>query len=178
MRWEGRLEAALRTMLYPDEPLGSDALALIALGLLLQGGNRLLATDVVIDAIATRRLDPLALAERLAGAVRWPETNISGLAASLQPPPDSGPTAPPRAAAAAGGAAPAPRRAELVDLLRRVALEDDAAVTGAREWLASTTPTSKSGKLARSALEVTGDGTERSIAAAEQARAADAERAA
>ena len=50
-----RLGAALTTTQYPDETLGPQAHYIIALGLQAPDSNRLVAADVVVDAIATRR---------------------------------------------------------------------------------------------------------------------------
>ena len=58
----------------------------------------------------------------------------------------------------------------LVDLLRRLAVEAGAAVRepAARAWLEAVPPRSKSGRSAREALAVTGDGAARSREAARE----------
>lgn len=66
-----------------------------------------------------------------------------------------------------------------LDLLRRLAQEADARVPdpAARVWLETVTPGSKSGRLARAALDVTGDGAARSVDAAAAVAEAERERA-
>lgn len=181
----GRVEAALHTMLLPDEPLGDGASLLLAIGLQSPDVVRLLAVDVAVDAIATRRLDPEQLGRAIANSVEQAWT-IPGkrLAASLGALP----------AFSALHAHETQRIIEavlahldqstripvgLVDLLRTLAQEANARVSDpqARAALARLSSRSMTGKRARTALDITANGARRSREAAAAAREADRERA-
>lgn len=179
-----RVGAALATMAYPDETLGPNALGILAPALGAEGELRLRATDVVIDAIATRRLDPVALGRALTVVDRWQAAKPSRLAAALEPVATCGALHAHELQLALEAMLGAlgdqrPQIIGLVDLLRRLAQDADAAVTdpAARAWLESTSRSSKTGRLARAALDVRGDGAARSIEAAAAAKEADRERA-
>ena len=179
-----RLDAALLTMLHPDEPLGPEAVRLLAIGLQAGRDSGLLATDVVIDAIATRRLPAAPLGRDLAASLAWPTAALHRLPRTL-------------GAVATAGALHAhelqlmlesmlgaletrpPQLVGLVDLLRRVAQEANARVTdpAARTCLEAFSPRSKAGSQARAALAVTGTGAARSIEAAAAAEEAERDRA-
>jgi hypothetical protein len=175
------LGAALEPLLEPDEPLGTNAYRLVAAALGSSDSDRLLAADVVVEAIRSRRLSAdelgsaIAEAMRREGAVadRW-GVSLESLAHygalhayELQQVLES-------ALGCLGDAQP--RAVKVLDLLRRVAQDADARIVNseARAWLERLSPRSKSGQLAQAALSVTGDGGARSIDAA--AAAGEAER--
>ena len=181
---EQRITAALTTMLYPDETLGRRARQVLAQALQAPDANRLLATDVVVDAIATRRLVPEAMGRALARSLEWSGAPPDRLAASLSP--VAGHSALhahelqrilESMLASLGDAQP--RMPAVLDLLRRLAQDADARVTdeGARAALERFGGRSPSARAARAALRVTGDGAARSVEAAAAANAADRERA-
>jgi hypothetical protein len=172
----------LELLLGPSEPVGEQAALAIALAL----GNsdvatRTLAADVTILALGTRRLDGPALGAQLARLLREHEHAVpSRWAASLDDVAAAGPLAAHDVQAAVEAVLAAAtdddrrRLLGLVDLLRRLAAEADAAVSdpAARAWLEALPPRSKGGRAAREMLEVTGRGAARSRAAAAEAAAA------
>jgi uncharacterized protein DUF6493 len=169
----------LEVLLDPAEEIRERGALLIALAL---GGteltDRALAADVAIAALTTRRLDGATLGANLATLLREQKQAVpSRWAASLEDVAAAGPLAAhdvqvaiEEILAAAEGD-DRRRLLGLVDLLRRLAVEADAAVTNprAREWLASLSGSSKVGRAGSEALSVNGDGAERSRAAAAQA---------
>jgi hypothetical protein len=167
----------LELMLDPDEPLTEPALTLLATGLGSVAADRLLAADVVVEAIRTRRLPAPLLGQEIARVMKRPRAVPDRWAAGLQ-------------GVAAVSALHAhelqriiestlaelgserPRITALLDLLRKLAQDGDARITNpsARAWLESTPPRSKTGQLARAALGVSGEGAQRSIDATAAAR--------
>jgi hypothetical protein len=179
-RYEEPIGSVLETMLDPDEPLGPNAIELLARALGSLPADRLYAADVVIEAITTRRLDCDLLGTSIARILT-----------------EEG-AAPTRWAEALGHVAPTgplhshelqqllettignldthdPRMTKMVDLLRVVAQDSDARITNARtrEWLQAEKTTSKLGKSARQLLAITGDGADRTPQASRAAREAE-----
>jgi Family of unknown function (DUF6493) len=169
----------LELLLDPGEPVGDWAVLAIALALgASDAADRTLAADVAIATLATLRLDGDALGGALAHLLReqsrvvparW-EGSVGDVAAA-------GPLQAHHVQRAIevvlAAALPDDRRRlhGVVQVLRRLALEGDAAVAepGARAWLERLPPRSKGGRAAREALAVTGTGAARSRAAAEEA---------
>jgi uncharacterized protein DUF6493 len=178
-----RLDAALLTMLEPDEPLGPLALRLLALGLHQSTGTGFLATDVVVEAIATRRLPVEPLAHELVASLSWRTATPNRLRASLASAAEAGPLHAhevQRMLEVMLGALdePSSQIDGLVDLLRWLAQDANARVEdpAARAFLESFSPRSKTGKLAAAALAVEGTGAARSIEAAAAVGEAERER--
>ena len=169
----------LEVLLDPDEPIGERGSLLVTLALgSADITERAMATDVAIAALSTRRLDGIALGSNFVLMLREQETAVpSRWASTLADAASAG------ALAAHGvqiaieeilGAADDNDRRRLlglVDLLRRLAVEADAAVKNprAREWLGSLSASSKIGRAGKEALSVSGDGAARSRAAAAEA---------
>jgi hypothetical protein len=172
------IATAIEPLLDPDEALTPSAYALLVTALGDTKALRTLASDVVIEAIRTRRLEPCVLGGALAGALtrdgavpaRWADALGSAALAGplhayeLQLVLEA-------MFAALDDARPGGMTA-LVDLLRRLAQDADARIAE-RAWLEGVPPRSKTGALARAALAVSGDGGARSVeaaAAAEEGR--------
>ncbi len=179
---EQRTQAALETMRDPDETLGPGALRLIARALAIATPNRGIAAAVITDAITTRRLDPTALGRALAGTDAWRAASLNRVANSLRPVADAGPLerhelqlALEALLAALGDRQPSLGR--VLWLLHQLAIDADAAVRdpAARAWLEGVADRSRLKPQARAILDVSGNGTQRSIAAAAQAREAERE---
>jgi hypothetical protein len=182
---QDRLLAAFDVMRQLDEPLGPYALELLALGVLASDDNRLAAAEVVADAIATRRLDPGALGRAIAFEAVRPDAVPNRVGTTLRDVADLGALHALEVqqvleATLAGLGDHQPSMVAAVDLLRRLSVEADARVSNeaARAWLDRLAPSSKSGRLARSALAVAGDGAARSVEAAAAVGEAQRERAA
>ncbi len=145
------LNATLTTMLYPGEPLGGYAAYLIALALHEADANRLLAADVLADALPARRIEAVTLGNTLARVTA--ERKPARLAASLEHVaiPELQPVL---EAMFAALELRSPQLIGAIDLLRRLAQETGTRVSdpGARAYLESLT--AKSGKLAGAALAV------------------------
>ena len=166
----------LEVLLDPSEPIGEQAALALALGLgTADAADRTLAADVTIAALTSRRLDGDALGARLARLLREQQLVVPARwEGSLGDVAATGPLAAYDAQAAIetvlAAATDDDRRRLLgvVELLRRLAVEADAAVADprARAWLEALPPRSKGGKAAREALAVTGGGAARSRAAA------------
>jgi hypothetical protein len=178
-----RLSAAFGVMGQNDEPLGPFALELLALGLLAPGDTRLSAAHVVADASATRRLEPGALGRSIAGEALRSGAVPNRLGAALQDVAELGALQALEVqqvleATLAALGEQQPSLVSAIDLLRRLAVDADARISdqAARAWLGRLTPNSKSGRLGRAALAVTGDGAARSVSAAAVAREAMRER--
>jgi hypothetical protein len=170
---------ALDPMLSPDEPLGPHALDLLATALAANSDDQLRASQVVTEAISTRRLDSAALGRWIAGAMRdaqVPDRWADGLR-------DVAATGPLHAhelqrlleATLAELGDDRLKLARFVDLLRTVAQDADARVTDkrARAWLEAAPSGSRLSTHAQAALGVTGDGARRSVLAAKLAREAE-----
>jgi hypothetical protein len=177
------LGAALEPLLEPDEPLGPNAYRLVAAALGSSDNDRLLAADVVVEAIRSRRLAADELGSAIADAMRREGAVADRWGASLESLVDYGPLHAHElqrvlecALGCLGDAQP--RMTKVLDLLRRVAQGADARVVNheARAWLERASPRSKSGQLAQAALSVTGDGGERSVESAAAAGEADRDR--
>lgn len=175
------LGAALEPLLEPDEVLGPNAHRLIAAALGSSDNDRLLAADVVVEAIRSRRLLADELGSAIADAMRRERAVADRWGASLESLADYGPLHAyelqrvlESTLGCLGDAQP--RMTKFLDLLRRVAQDADARIVNleARAWLERVSPRSKSGQLAQAALSVTGDGGARSLEAA--AAASEAER--
>jgi hypothetical protein len=174
------IEDVLEVLLEPTEPIGNRAALAIALALgSADITHRALAVDLAIAGLHSRRLDGETLGVQLVLMLREQETAVPARwAASLGDVAAGGPLCAHdvqiaiEAILAAADAADRRRLLGLVDLLRRLAVEADAAVTipDAREWLSSLGSGSKIGRAGKEALAVTGDGAARSRAAAAQAQ--------
>jgi hypothetical protein len=164
---------ALEPMLHPDEPLGPLATELLGRALGSTPADRILATDVAIEAISTRRLDCQALGETLA-RLRTEDAAIPNRwAEALLPVAGVGPlhsyeiqTLLESLIGAVGK--PDARMTRVVDLLRAVAQNADAKITNpqAVEWLRATKAGSKLGTAAHQLLAISGNGAKRSTEAA------------
>ena len=165
----------LEVLLDPAEPIGEQAALAVALGLgTADAADRTLAADVTIAALTTRRLDGPALGEELARLLcehqhavpaRW-ATSLADVAAA-GPLPAHDVQAAIEVVLAPATAEDSRRLLGLVDLLRRLAVDADAAVAdpAARAWLDGVSPRSKAGRAAQEALAVSGTGAGRSRAA-------------
>ena len=167
------LGAALEPLLEPDEPLGPNAYRLVAAALGSSDNDRLLAADVVVEAIRSRRLLADELGSAIAEAMRREHAVADRWGASLESLAAYGPLHAHElqrvlesTLGCLGDAQP--RMTRVLDLLRHVAQDADARIVNqaARAWLQRVSPRSKSGRLAQAALGVTGDGGARSIEAA------------
>lgn len=145
------LAAALTTMLYPGEPLGSHAAYLIAEGLHTADANRPLAADVLADALATGRIDAAELGGLLAGvaAVRKPARLAAALEHVTLPA-----LQPVLEAMFAALTMRTPQLIGVVDLLRRIAQDTRTPIRDPRARAYLESLTAKSGALARAALAV------------------------
>jgi hypothetical protein len=171
----------LEVLLDPGEPVGEQACLALALALgASDAADRTLAADVAIATLTSRRLDGKALGAALAHVLHeHPRAVPARWEGSLGDVATAGALAAHYVQAALervlAAAAHSDRRRLLgsVELLRRLAVEADAAITdpAAREWLDALPPRSKVGRAAREALAVTGDGAARSRAAADEAEA-------
>jgi hypothetical protein len=153
------------------------ARSLLALALSLGSAEaeiRAVAADVAIEVLRDRRLDGAALGDALAVLLREQEAAVPARwADSLEGVAGAGPltafdvqAALERVVAAAGGE-DRRRLLGVVELLRRLATEADAAIADerARAWLSTLGKGSKIGRAGREALAVAGDGAARSRAA-------------
>lgn len=183
----------LLSLLLTDrrEPVGSEAV--LAIGMALGADDiklRGLAVEVIIEAIANRRLDGVTLGQALGRILRehraldTPVLGYLNNAAAVparwtEPLADVARTSPLGAhdiqnaiESVFSGARPEDRRrlSGLLQLLRSLALDADAAVTndGAREYLAAYSSGSAGGKAAREILGITGNGGRRSRAAVDE----------
>ena len=169
----------LEVLLDPAEPIGDQAALAVALALgSADITERALGTDVAIAALNTRRLDGETLGTKFVLMLRRQEAAVPARwAVTLADVAAAGPLeahdvqlAVEKILAAANDD-DRRRLLGLVDLLRRLAVAADAAVTNprARDWLAALSPGSKIGRAGREALAASGDGAARSRAAAAQA---------
>ena len=185
----------LELLLDPAEPVGGHAALAVALGLgAADATDRTLAADIAIAALRDRRLDGATLGALLARLLRdqiaqqstantWRGQAVaptravpSRWATSLADVAGAGALhahdVQVAIEAVLASAAEDDRRRliVLVELLRRLAVDADAAIRapGARAWLEALPPRSKAGRAAREALAVSGDGAARSrVAVAE-----------
>jgi hypothetical protein len=160
--------SALEPLLHPDEPFGPHATEVLCRALGSTPSDRLLAADVMIEAISTRRLDPERMGITIARILAEEDAVPNRWADALRHVAPIGPLHShelQRLLETMVGNLDDhdPRMTKLVDLLRVVAQTADAQVTNprAREWLAATTSRSKLGIAARQILAITEDGTER-----------------
>ena len=129
--------------------------------------HRALAADVAVAGFDTRRIDGETLGKKLALLLRSQEQAVPARwGSSLSDVAAANALAAHEVQAtiehilAAANDADRRRLLGVVDLLRRLAIEADAAVANprAREWLEALGPGSKIGRAAREALEVSGSG--------------------
>jgi hypothetical protein len=175
------IEDVLEVLLDDAEPVGSQAALAVALALgSADITHRALAADITIAALKTRRLDGETLGTKFVLMLRRQQAAVPARwAASLADVAAAGPLAAHDVQVAIekilAVATEDDRRRllGLVDLIRRLAVDADAAITNprAREWLSSLSRGSKIGRAGREALTVGGDGAARSRAAAAEARA-------
>lgn len=162
-------------LLDPAEPVGEEAALALALSLGSADAQiRAVAADVAIEVLRDRRLDGAALGDALAVLLREQESAVPARwADGLEGVAGAGPltafdvqAALERVVAAAGGD-DRRRLLGVVELLRRLATEADAAIADerARDWLSTLGKGSKIGRAGREALAVTGNGAARSRAA-------------
>ncbi len=173
----------LEVLLDPAEPIGDQAALAVALALgSADITDRALGTDVAIAALHTRRLDGETLGTKFVLLLRHQKQAVPARwAFTLADVAAAGPLAAHdvqlaiEEVLAAANDDDRRRLLGLVDLLRRLVVEADAAVTDprARAWLASLGPSSKIGRAGREALAAAGDGAARSRAAAAQAGSSD-----
>ena len=161
VKFSHRLTAALEVMLDRGERLEPHALGLLAIGAQAPDENRLLATEVLIEAIEARRLPHTHFGRALAGTLDWPSAVPKRWADALEPVAGAGPlhAHEVRVVLEALFAALGERRPQLpgvIDLFRRLVVEQGAPVESeaARTWLGALSASSKSGKAARAALAV------------------------
>ena len=176
-RWMTNLEldtigVELEPLLDPDEPFGPNAIMLLAAALGAQTADRLLAAEVVIQGIATRRLDCDRLGRAIARRMSEPNAVPNRWGDSLRDVPAIGAlhaheTQRMLEATLAELDQAQPKFPKVIDLLRQIAQEYDARINdeNARAWLQRTPPRSKVGTDAHHALAVTGDGAQRAHAA-------------
>lgn len=175
----------LNLMFDPREPVGPQAL--LALGLAYGAGDialRALAAELTIATIVNRRIDGPALGATLAYILREHQARDRRWGQLISAVPDrwAQPLADVADSSALGahdiqnaietllaGARDTDRRriSGVVRLLRRLALDADAAVTSqtARDYLAGYSPATAGGRVAQEILSVSGDGARRSRAA-------------
>lgn len=173
------IEDVLEVLLDDAEPVRDQAALAVALALGSSDiTHRALAADVAVAALQTRRLDGETLGTKFVLMLRRQKDAVPARwAASLADVAAAGPLAAHDVQVtieqilAAADSDDRRRLVGLVDLLRRLAVEADAAVADprARQWLSSLATGTKIGRAGKEALAVTGDGGARSRAAAEAA---------
>jgi hypothetical protein len=152
---------ALDPMLLPDEPFRKNATALLAAALGATTSDRIAAANVVIEAMATRRLDATKLGKAIATAMRQPDAVPDRWASALAPVAAVSPRHAKdlqhivETTLGELGAA-RPKLPKFVDLLRTVAQTTETAITNdqARRWLLQAPPQSKLGRAATATLAV------------------------